>query len=198
MTLLFVIANTLILNHVLTVQEALQQIASAMLSAGFGPVVSLTVVSIILLIWGHFMQQFGLLVIVAPLVSLITIQLGIELIYLGIIILPKVEIGMITPPVGLNLLVTSGVAEMLTIGCYERRWRFSQCCLFFYCCDLRVGPVHLFDKNFYEAETNYQINLPIKVRLENRLCAAPINRLGVTIWCYLYQTSPSRAPGFRF
>ena len=111
-TLLFVIANALILKHVLTDEQVPQTIANAMLSAGFGPVMFLIVVNVILLIGGQFMEPSGLLVIVAPLVFPIAIQLGIDPIHLGIIMVVNMEIGMITPPVGLNLFVTSGVAGM--------------------------------------------------------------------------------------
>jgi C4-dicarboxylate transporter DctM subunit len=111
-TLLFVIANALILKHVLTEQQVPQHIAGAMLSAGFGPVMFLIVVNVILLIGGQFMEPSGLLVIVAPLVFPIAIELGIDPIHLGIIMVVNMEIGMITPPVGLNLFVTSGVAGM--------------------------------------------------------------------------------------
>ncbi len=111
-TLLFVIANALILKHVLTDEQIPQHIANAMLSAGFGPVMFLIVVNIILLIGGQFMEPSGLLVIVAPLVFPIAIELGINPIHLGIIMVVNMEIGMITPPVGLNLFVTSGVAGM--------------------------------------------------------------------------------------
>ncbi|MDD9920804.1 MAG: TRAP transporter large permease [Boseongicola sp.] len=111
-TLLFVIANALILKHVLTDEQVPQHIAEAMLSAGFGPVMFLVMVNIILLIGGQFMEPSGLLVIVAPLVFPIAIELGIDPIHLGIIMVVNMEIGMITPPVGLNLFVTSGVAGM--------------------------------------------------------------------------------------
>ncbi|MEM1235879.1 MAG: TRAP transporter large permease [Pseudomonadota bacterium] len=111
-TLLFVIANALILKHVLTDEQIPQHIAGAMLSAGFGPVMFLVIVNVILLIGGQFMEPSGLLVIVAPLVFPIAIELGIDPIHLGIIMVVNMEIGMITPPVGLNLFVTSGVAKM--------------------------------------------------------------------------------------
>ena len=111
-TLLFVIANALILKHVLTDEQVPQAIAEAMLSAGFGPVLFLIVVNVILLIGGQFMEPSGLLVIVAPLVFPIAVELGIDPIHLGIIMVVNMEIGMITPPVGLNLFVTSGVAGM--------------------------------------------------------------------------------------
>jgi len=110
--LMFIIANALILKHVLTEERIPQMITEAMLAAGFGPIMFLIVVNIILLIGGQFMEPSGLLVIVAPLVFPIAIQLGIDPIHLGIIMVVNMEIGMITPPVGLNLFVTAGVAQM--------------------------------------------------------------------------------------
>ncbi len=111
-TLMFIIANALILKHVLTDEQIPQQIAGAMLEAGFGAVMFLVIVNVILLIGGQFMEPSGLIVIVAPLVFPIAIELGIDPIHLGIIMVVNMEIGMITPPVGLNLFVTSGVAGM--------------------------------------------------------------------------------------
>ena len=110
--LMFIIANALILKHVLTEERIPQMITEAMLSAGFGPIMFLVIVNIILLIGGQFMEPSGLLVIVAPLVFPIAMQLGIDPIHLGVIMVVNMEIGMITPPVGLNLFVTAGVAQM--------------------------------------------------------------------------------------
>ena len=110
--LMFIIANALILKHVLTEERVPQAITEVMLAAGFGPVMFLVVVNVILLIGGQFMEPSGLLVIVAPLVFPIAVTLGIDPIHLGIIMVVNMEIGMITPPVGLNLFVTAGVAGM--------------------------------------------------------------------------------------
>jgi C4-dicarboxylate transporter DctM subunit len=111
-TLMFIIANALILKHVLTDEQIPQTIAAAMLDAGLEWWAFLIIVNIILLIGGQFMEPSGLIVIVAPLVFPIAIELGIDPIHLGIIMVVNMEIGMITPPVGLNLFVTSGVAGM--------------------------------------------------------------------------------------
>ncbi|GIT92430.1 C4-dicarboxylate ABC transporter permease [Jannaschia pagri] len=111
-TLMFIIANALILKHVLTDEQIPQHIAEVMLSTGLGPITFLIAVNVILLIGGQFMEPSGLLLIVAPLVFPIAIELGIDPIHLGIIMVVNMEIGMITPPVGLNLFVTSGVAGM--------------------------------------------------------------------------------------
>lgn len=111
-TLMFIIANALILKHVLTDQQVPQQVAAYMLQVGLGPIMFLIIVNVILLIGGQFMEPSGLLIIVAPLVFPIAIELGIDPIHLGIIMVVNMEIGMVTPPVGLNLFVTSGVAGM--------------------------------------------------------------------------------------
>ncbi len=110
--LMFIIANALILKHVLTEERIPQMITEAMLAAGLGPIMFLIVVNVILLLGGQFMEPSGLLIIVAPLVFPIAMELGIDPIHLGIIMVVNMEIGMITPPVGLNLFVTAGVAGM--------------------------------------------------------------------------------------
>ena len=110
--LMFIIANALLLKHVLTEERVPQMVTEVMLAAGFGPIMFLIMVNVLLLIGGQFMEPSGLLIIVAPLVFPIAIALGIDPIHLGIIMVVNMEIGMITPPVGLNLFVTAGVAQM--------------------------------------------------------------------------------------
>ncbi|MEN0088723.1 MAG: TRAP transporter large permease subunit, partial [Pseudomonadota bacterium] len=100
----------------ITDEQLPQKITEARRAFGFGPIMFLSVVNVILLIGGQFMEPSGLLVIVAPLVFPIAIELGIDPIHLGIIMVVNMEIGMITPPVGLNLFVTAGVANMSMMG----------------------------------------------------------------------------------
>jgi C4-dicarboxylate transporter DctM subunit len=110
--LMFIIANALILKHVLTEEQVPQALTSELVAMGLGPITFLIMVNILLLIGGQFMEPSGLLIIVAPLVFPIAIELGIDPIHLGIIMVVNMEIGMITPPVGLNLFVTAGIAKM--------------------------------------------------------------------------------------
>lgn len=72
----------------------------------------LLVVNVILLVAGNFMEPTGIILILAPIFFPIATQLGIDPIHLGIIMVVNMEIGMVTPPVGLNLFVTSGVTGM--------------------------------------------------------------------------------------
>ena len=72
----------------------------------------LLIVNIILLIAGNFMEPSSIILILAPIVFPTAIQLGIDPIHLGIIMVVNMEIGMVTPPVGLNLFVASGITGM--------------------------------------------------------------------------------------
>jgi len=110
--LMFIIVNALLFAHVLTSERIPDAITQWMISMGFNWFTFLIAVNLLLLLGGQFMEPSGLLLIVAPVVFPIAIELGVDPIHLGIIMVVNMEIGMITPPIGLNLFVTSGITGM--------------------------------------------------------------------------------------
>jgi C4-dicarboxylate transporter DctM subunit len=110
--LMFIIANALLFAHVLTTERIPQVIAEYILSWGMPAWGFLIVVNILLLAAGNFMEPTGIILILAPILFPIATQLGIDPVHLGIIMTVNLEIGMVTPPVGLNLFVTSGITNM--------------------------------------------------------------------------------------
>jgi C4-dicarboxylate transporter DctM subunit len=110
--LMFIIANALLFAHVLTTERIPQVIAEQIVAMGMAPWQFLIVVNILLLIAGNFMEPTGIILILAPILFPIATHLGIDPIHLGIIMVVNLEIGMVTPPVGLNLFVTSGITGM--------------------------------------------------------------------------------------
>ena len=110
--LMFIIANALLFAHVLTTERIPQAIAEAILGWGMPPWAFLIVVNILLLAAGNFMEPTGIILILAPILFPIATQLGIDPVHLGIIMVVNLEIGMVTPPVGLNLFVTAGITKM--------------------------------------------------------------------------------------
>jgi C4-dicarboxylate transporter DctM subunit len=110
--LMFLIANALLFAYVLTTERIPQEIAEGIISMGMVPWQFLIAVNILLLIAGNFMEPTGIILILAPILLPIAGQLGIDPIHLGIIMVVNLEIGMVTPPVGLNLFVTAGITEM--------------------------------------------------------------------------------------
>lgn len=107
--LLFVIANAMLFAHVLTTERIPHHIAEAITSWGLPVWSFLIVVNLLLLAAGNFMEPSAITLIMAPILLPIAIKLGIDPIHLGIIMVVNMEIGMITPPVGLNLYVTAGI-----------------------------------------------------------------------------------------
>ncbi len=107
--LLFIIANAMLFAHVLTTERIPHHIAEYIVGWGLPWWGFLIVVNLLLLAAGNFMEPSAIILIMAPILFPIATQLGIDPIHLGIIMVVNMEIGMITPPVGLNLFVTAGI-----------------------------------------------------------------------------------------
>ncbi len=120
--LLFIISNAMLFAHVLTTEQIPQAIAEQILSAGLAPWQFLIVVNILLLVAGNFMEPSAIILILAPILFPIATKLGIDPIHLGVIMVVNMEIGMVTPPVGLNLFVTSGITGMGVLQVVRAAW----------------------------------------------------------------------------
>ncbi len=110
--LMFIIANAMLFAHVLTTEQIPQSIAASVVEMGLSPWMFLLLVNVLLLIAGNFMEPSAIILILAPILFPIAMELGIDPIHLGVIMVVNMEIGMLTPPVGLNLFVTSAVTGM--------------------------------------------------------------------------------------
>ncbi|HDR1029669.1 TPA: C4-dicarboxylate TRAP transporter large permease protein DctM [Pasteurella multocida] len=110
--LMFIIANAMLFAHVLTTEQIPQLITETVTKMELSPWMFLIVVNIVLLISGAFMEPSAIILILAPILFPIAVQLGIDPIHLGVIMVVNMEIGMITPPIGLNLFVASAVSKM--------------------------------------------------------------------------------------
>ena len=108
----FIIANAMLFAHFLTDEQIPQQITQMIIEANVGPLMFLLIVNILLLLMGQFMEPSSVVMITVPLLLPIGMALGIDPIHLGVIMVVNMEIGMITPPVGLNLFVASGITGL--------------------------------------------------------------------------------------
>ena len=110
--LLFIIACAMIFAHVLTMERIPQSIAEWMVSRNMSWWMFLLMVNVILWFAGDFMEPSSIILILAPIFFPIAMALDIDPIHLGIVMTLNMEVGMITPPVGLNLYVASGLSGM--------------------------------------------------------------------------------------
>jgi len=110
--ILYIITNAVLFSFLLTSEQIPQSLAGWINDMGLSPWMFLVVVNILLLIAGNFMEPSSILLITAPILFPVAMKLGIDPIHLGVLMTVNMEIGMITPPVGLNLYVASGISNM--------------------------------------------------------------------------------------
>ncbi len=105
--ILVILGASLGLTNYLVDQEAPQRILEAVRSFSTNRYVFLFGLNLFLLVVGSMMDIFSAIVVVVPLILPIAKEFGIHPVHLGIIFLANLEIGYITPPVGLNLFIAS-------------------------------------------------------------------------------------------
>jgi C4-dicarboxylate transporter DctM subunit len=110
--LLYIITNAVLFSFLMTSEHIPQNMADWMLGQGLGVIAFLLVSNILLLLAGNFMEPSSIVLILAPILFPIAMQLGIDPVHFGIMMVVNMEVGMCHPPVGLNLYVASGIAKM--------------------------------------------------------------------------------------
>lgn len=110
--LMFIIANAMLFAHVLTTEQIPQQLTAIVTELNLEAWQFLIVVNIVLLIAGAFMEPSAIILILVPILFPIATELGVDPIHLGIIMVVNMEIGLLTPPVGLNLFVASAITDL--------------------------------------------------------------------------------------
>jgi C4-dicarboxylate transporter DctM subunit len=110
--LLYIITNAVLFSFLLTHEQIPQAIADWIVHQGFGRTTFLLFVILLLLVAGTVMEPASVTLVLAPILFPVAAQLGIDPVHLGIILVVNMEIGMITPPVGLNLYVASGLSGL--------------------------------------------------------------------------------------
>lgn len=110
-TLFLIIVIAISFNQFLALERIPYQAAIWMKSIVSSPLMFLIIVNIFLLILGCFMDIMSAILIVAPLLSPMAVEFGIDPIHFAIIFIVNLEIGYLTPPMGINLFVASSVFE---------------------------------------------------------------------------------------
>ena len=109
---MFIIANGILFSFVLTSERIPDSVANLFINLDLEKWAFLLIVNLVLLIAGCFMETSSAILILAPIFLPVAIELGVDPIHFGIIMVMNLEIGMITPPLGLNLFVASGMSGM--------------------------------------------------------------------------------------
>ncbi|ADV46986.1 TRAP transporter large permease [Nitratifractor salsuginis] len=125
--IMFIIANAMLFAHFLTLENVPRMITEWLIGMHVGPILFLLFVNILLFFAGDFMEPSAIIMIMVPLLLPVAIALGIDPIHFGIVVTINMELGMITPPIGLNLFVTSGITgvSLKDVIVYSLPWSLT-------------------------------------------------------------------------
>ncbi|WP_108660448.1 TRAP transporter large permease [Acuticoccus kandeliae] len=110
-TLLLIAAGASALSWMLASQGIVSSVANSVLSSTDNPLLILLLFNIVLIVAGCFLDGTSAVIILAPLMLKIINAVGVDPVHFGIITLVNVELGMMTPPVGLNLFVACAITR---------------------------------------------------------------------------------------
>lgn len=115
-TVLLIMSASTIFGWILTKLQIPQAVAKGFLGISSSKYIFLLLVNVLLLFIGMFCEAGAAMVILAPLLAPVAVTLGIDLVHFGVIMMANLAIGMMTPPVGVNLYVVCDTAKVKIEG----------------------------------------------------------------------------------
>jgi tripartite ATP-independent transporter DctM subunit len=118
---IFTIAiGAFLFGYFLTITQATQDITKALLGLPIGPYGVLTLILIGYFILGAIMDELAMILLTVPIVYPVIIGLGFDPIWFGVIIVMACTLGLVCPPVGMNVFVINSIARDVSLGAIYR------------------------------------------------------------------------------
>ena len=108
---MFIIATASIFSWIAAIENIPAGIAGKLLGMTQNPVVLLLIINLILLIAGTFVETTAALILLVPMITAMVSILGIDMVQLGVIVVTNLAIGMLTPPMGICLIVSGSISD---------------------------------------------------------------------------------------
>jgi len=102
-----IIIGAHVFSYALTLTQTTQQLVTWVGSLDFHPLVIMAIILAIYVILGLFLDQIAILILTVPILLPVVLSLGFDPIWFGIIVIVTAEIGMVTPPMGMNVFVVA-------------------------------------------------------------------------------------------
>ena len=109
---LFIVAGASIFGWVLTTSRVTEAFAASLLSLTQDPIMILILINLLLLVVGCFMETIAAITILTPVLLPVAVDVGVDPVHFGIIMVLNLMIGLLTPPVGMVLFVLARVARI--------------------------------------------------------------------------------------
>ncbi len=114
--ILFIVATANAFSNIITTQQVPAKLSRMVLSWTDNWIVILLLINVILLINGCFMETTASTFIYTPILFPLIMQLGIDPIQFGVVLVLNMTMGLITPPLGINLFVANGIDKRVNFG----------------------------------------------------------------------------------
>ena len=111
-TVMIIVAFAAMFAFALHLLRAPQTLGAWLATVTDNPLVFLLLVNLFLLVVGMFMETFAAIVILGPILSPVAMAYGIDPVHFGVIMIVNLAVGMVTPPVGVNLFIACGIARV--------------------------------------------------------------------------------------
>lgn len=108
---LLIVLSAFVLNVTLSLTGVAQTVTSWITSLGLTPTFLLLILIVFYILLGMFMDVLSMMVLTIPIAVPVVVAAGIDPVWFGIFIILMCELGMITPPVGMNLYVVHGIRK---------------------------------------------------------------------------------------
>ncbi|MDB5572152.1 MAG: C4-dicarboxylate transporter permease [Hyphomicrobiales bacterium] len=106
-----ILIGALIFGYFLTITQTPQKVTEFLTGLGIGPYGVLIVILLMYLVLGCLMDAMAMIILTVPIVFPVVVQLGFDPIWFGVIIVMTVELGLIHPPVGMNVFVIKSMVK---------------------------------------------------------------------------------------
>lgn len=109
---MLIVAAAAVFGRILALEQIPNAVAQSITDITTNPLLFLLIVNILLIIIGTFMETIAAVIILTPILLPLTVEMGIDPVHFGIIMIVNLSLGFITPPLGLNLFVASSISEL--------------------------------------------------------------------------------------
>jgi len=107
---MFIIATASVFSWIAAIEDIPARLAGTILTLTDNPIILLLLINLVLLIAGTFVETTASLILLVPMITAMVPSLGIDIIQLGVIVVANLAIGMLTPPMGICLIVSCSIS----------------------------------------------------------------------------------------
>lgn len=102
-------------GYFLTITQTTQNLTAFLLDLDLGPYPTLCLIIVVYLILGALMDELAIMLLTVPIVYPAIIALGFDPIWFGVVLVITISLGMIMPPIGMNVFVINGIARDVSL-----------------------------------------------------------------------------------